>query len=76
VRSQAELERARRHFREVFEAVDRRRLGEPGEIQHLLAMGVIIDVLSWSLNDGQPFIGPDFVGLVRLLDEAEGNTPN
>ncbi len=74
MRSPAELERARRHLRESYDA-ERRRPGG-GNPLHLVTLGVVIDALSWALNDGTPHIGPmPFGDLVKQLDAAEGSTP-
>ncbi len=79
MRSRAELERARRHFREVLRKSwdDDRRHPGGGNPLHLVTIGTVIDALSWVIDDGAPHIGPmPFGDLVNQLDAAEGNTPN
>jgi hypothetical protein len=50
---------------------------EGGETVYLVTMGAMIDILTWALNDGAGYLGPlPFGDLVKLMDDAEGSTPN
>lgn len=73
MRSSAEIERARRHFREVF-----RRARSQGDELEALMCGVIHDALGWAAGGDEPLDPhvPAFRDLLRQLDAAEGNTPN
>jgi hypothetical protein len=73
VKTREEIERAQRHFREVF----RRAMGT-GDREGALVCGLIHDALGWAAGDDQPIDGrlPVFKNLIAQLDSVEGNTPN
>ena len=75
MRSQAEIERARRHFREVFH-----RARSKGDFSEAIICGIIHDALGWAAGDDAPLdLDPElpkFRDLIRRLDAAEGNTAN